>query len=85
MLKFHAGIDDITIRIGNVLSGNKIEIQGTVADIEFDIPKDVGVIMYYKHLIGKINLPQFDELTGHYFQSQNISTAKATVNIYVNL
>ena len=85
ILKFHAGIDDITIRIGNVLSGNKIEIQGVAANIDIDIPKDVGVIMYYKHLIGKIDLPQFNGLSGHYFQSQNISTAKAIVNIYVNL
>jgi len=41
MLKFHAGIDDITIRVGNVLSGNRIEIQGTAADVEIDIPKDI--------------------------------------------
>ncbi len=85
MFKFHAGIDDITIRVGNVLSGNKIEIQGTAANVDFDIPKDVGVIMYYKHIIGKINLPQFDELSGHYFQSTNISNAKAILHIYVDL
>lgn len=41
MVKFHAGINDITIRIGNVLSGNKIEIQGTAANVELDIPNDV--------------------------------------------
>lgn len=85
MFKFHAGIDDITIRVGNVLSGNKIEIQGTAANVDFDIPKDVGVIMYYKHIIGKINLPQFDELSGHYFQSTNISNTKAILHIYVDL
>lgn len=85
MLKFHAGINDITIRVGNVFSGNRIEIQGTAANLDFDIPKDVGVTMYYKHFIGKINLPQFDELSGHYFQSTNIGTAKAILNIYVNL
>lgn len=85
MLKFHAGIDDITIKIGNVLSGNKIEIQGTATNIEFDIPRDIGVIMYYKHLIGIFKAPEFITLTGHYFQSQNIATAKSIVNIYVNL
>lgn len=85
MLKFHAGINDITIRVGNVLSGNKIEIQGTAANIQIDIPKDVGVIMYYKHLVGMLNLPDFDTLSGHYFQSKNIATAKAILNVYINL
>ena len=63
MLKFHAGIDDITIRVGNVLSGNKIEIQGTAANIQIDIPKDVGVMMYYKHVVGILNLPAFVALS----------------------
>ncbi len=85
MLKFHAGIDDITIRVGNVLSGNKIEIQGTAAQIDLSIPKDIGVILYYKQLIGALQTPDFDILSGHYFQSKNISTAKAIVNIYINL
>ena len=85
MLKFHAGINDITIKVGNVLSGNKIEIQGTAANIELDIPKDIGVVMYYKHLIGKLNTPEFDALSGNYFQSKNIATAKTTLNIFVNL
>lgn len=85
MLTFHAGIDDITIKVGNVLSGNRIEIQGAAANIAFDIPKDVGVLMYYKHLVGRIDLPQFNELSGHYFQSSNRETANTLLNIYVNL
>jgi predicted membrane protein len=85
MLKFHAGIDDITIKVGNVLSGNKIEIQGTAANVELTIPKDIGVMMYYKHLIGKLNTPGFEALSGHYFQSQNLATSKATLNIFINL
>lgn len=85
MLKFHAGIDDITIKVGNVLSGNKIEVQGTAANIEIDIPRDVGVIMYYKMLMGKFSAPEFDATYGHYFQSKNITTAKTTLNIYINL
>ena len=85
MVKIHAGIDDITIKIGNVLSGNKVEIQGTATNIDVEIPKDIGVIMYYKHLVGLLNAPEFDTLSGHYFQSKNISTAKALLNIYVNL
>jgi hypothetical protein len=85
MLKFHAGIDDITIKIGNVLSGSRIEVQGTAANLEFDIPRDVGVIMYYKMLVGKFKAAEFEATSGHYFQSQNIATAKKIVNIYVNL
>jgi len=85
MLKFHAGIDDITIRVGNVLSGNQIEIQGTAANVDIEIPKDVWVIMYYKHFVGMLKTPEFDAFSGHYFQSKNIATAKATLNIYVNL
>ena len=84
-LKFHGGIDDITIRVGNVLSGNKIEIQGTAANIDMIFPKDIGVMMYYRHLIGKLQIADFDMLSGHYFQSKNIGTAKAILNIYVNL
>lgn len=85
MLKFHAGIDDITIRVGNVLSGNKIEIQWAAANVEIDIPRDIGVMMYYKHTIGMLNTPEFEALSGHYFQSQNMGEAKAVLNIYVNL
>jgi len=84
-LKFHAGIDDITIKVGNVLSGNNIEIQWAAANVDFDIPTDVWVIMYYKHLVGMIKTPEFDVLSGHYFQSKNIATAKTIVNIYVDL
>ncbi len=83
--KFHAGIDDITIKVGNVLSGNKIEIQGAAANVNLDIPNDIGVIMYYKHLVGIFQASQFDTLSGHYFQSQNITNAKATLQIYINL
>lgn len=84
-LKFHAGINDITIKVGNVLSWNTIEIQGAAANITLDIPKNVAVNMYYKHLAGMLKTPEFDALSWHYFQSQNISGAKATLNIYVNL
>jgi len=84
-LKFHAGIDNITINIGNVLSGNKIEIQWTATNIQLNIPKDIGVMMYYKHLVGTLETPDFDPLSGHYFQSKNIATAKSTLNIYINL
>ena len=85
MLKFHAGIDDVTINIGNVLSGNNIEIQGTAANIQINIPQNVGVIMYYTHLIGMIDMTDFDVLSGHYFQSKNIATAKTIVNIHINM
>ncbi len=85
MLKFHAGINDITIRVGNVLSGNKIEIQGTAANVDIAIPKNVGVMMYYKHFVGKLDMTDFDPLSGHYFQSKNIATAKSILNIYINL
>lgn len=84
-LKFHAGIDDITIKLWNILSGNKIEIQWAAANVDIDIPNDVGVMMYYKHLVGVLKTPEFDALSGHYFQSKNIATAKTTLNIYVNL
>jgi len=84
-LKFHAGIDDITIKVGNVFSGNKIEIQGTAASIDMNIPKDIGVLMYYKHIVGSLETTEFDTLSGHYFQSQNIKTAKAILHIYINL
>jgi len=85
MLKFHAGIDDVTIKIGNVLSGNRIEVQGAAANVQLDIPRNVGVIMYYKMLAGKFKAPEFEALTGRYYQSQNIATADSIVNIYVNL
>ena len=85
MLKFHAGINDITIRVGNVLSGNKIEIQWTAANVDIEIPKDVGAIVYYKMLAGKFKAAEFEAIWGHYFQSQNIATAKATLHIYINL
>jgi len=83
--KFDAGINDITINIGNVLSGNTIDIQGAAANVNLNIPKDVAVTMYYKHLVGIFKTSNFDVLSWHYLQSQNTSGAKATLNIYVNL
>lgn len=73
------------MNIGNVLSGNKLEIQGTAASIQLNIPKDVGVIMYYKHFIGMLETPDFDVLSGNYFQSKNTKEAKTTLNVYINL
>jgi hypothetical protein len=40
MLKIHGGINDITIKAENILSGNRIEIQGAAANIALNIPKD---------------------------------------------
>jgi hypothetical protein len=85
IFKFHAGIDDITIRVGNVLSGNAIEIQGPAANIALNIPKDIGVNMYYKQLLGKLEAPEFYTHSGNYLQSNNIATAKGILNIYINL
>lgn len=84
-LKIHGGINDITINTKNILSGNKIEIQATAANIEISIPKDVGVRMYYKHKIGRLNIPGFTELTGHYFESDNIKNSKKILHIYIQL
>lgn len=84
-LKIHAGINDLTIKTDNILSGNKIEIQGAAANIELNIPEDIWVRMYYKHLVGKLNLPGFDELPGHYFESENINDSKKILHIYINL
>jgi len=43
------------------------------------------VMMYYKHLVGILKTPDFNALSGHYFQSTNIGKAKAMLNIYINL
>jgi len=85
MLKFHGSINDITVRVGNVSSGNKIEIQWTAANIDVEIPNDIGVMLYYKHYVGKLELAQFQALSGHYFQSLNFDTAKNKMEIYINL
>jgi hypothetical protein len=41
--------------------------------------------MYYKHFVGKLNMPGFDELTWHYYESENFNSAEKTLNIYINL
>jgi len=84
-LKFHAGINDITIRVGNVLSGNKIEIQGTAANINIELPNDIGAIVYHKHFLGKLEIAGFEQPEKRYYQSQNIKNAKAILHIYINL
>ncbi|MEI6775175.1 MAG: hypothetical protein WCL18_10835 [bacterium] len=45
----------------------------------------MGVILYYKMLVGKFKAAEFVATSGHYYQSQNIATAKSMVHIYVNL
>jgi len=84
-LTLHAGLDDMTIDIGNVLSGNALEIQGAAAEVQINIPQDIGVMMYYKSIVGLIINPEFNELSGHYYQSQNFTDAKAILNVYINL
>lgn len=85
MLKIHGSINDITVRVGNVSSGNKIEIQWTAANVDVEIPNDVWVMLYYKHYVGKLEVAQFQALSGHYFQSLNFETAKKKMEIYINL
>jgi len=75
----------MTIDIGNVLSGNALEIQGAAAEVQINIPQDIGVMMYYKSIVGLIINPEFNELSGHYYQSQNFTDAKAILNVYINL
>lgn len=83
--KFHAGIDDIVVHVGNVSSGNKIEIQGAVAETDIFIPKNIGIIMEYKDRMGTLTIPDFDILSGNYYQSKNITTADAIIHVYINL
>jgi len=84
-LKIHWCINDITIKVANILSGNKIEIQGTAANVDIEIPNNVWVTLYYKHYVGKLELTNFEALSWHYFQSQNFNTAKKKMDIYINL
>lgn len=42
-------------------------------------------MLYYKHLVGILDTPEFNALSGHYFQSQNIADTKATLYLYINL
>lgn len=85
MIKFHAGINNLTIQVAKVISWSRIEIQGTAANINLDIPEDIWVTMYYKQLIGTLETPWFEALSGNFFKSNNSATAKSMLNIYVNL
>jgi len=86
MLKFHWAINDLTIKVGNIASGNKIEIQGAAANIDMEIPNDVGVTLYYKHYIGKLALENFKaETEKNRFISNNFAQTKKRLDIYINL
>jgi len=84
-IKTHGGIQDITIRVDNVLSGNKIEIQWIAANVDILLPKNIWVIVYHKHRLGKLQISWFEETEKRYYQSQNIKNAKAILHIYINL
>lgn len=45
------------MKINTIHSGNKIEIQGAISETDIYLPKDIGVLLYYKDRAGIVTLP----------------------------
>lgn len=84
-ITFHGGINDLVIKVNTIHSGNKIEIQGAISETDIYLPKDIGVLLYYKDRAGIVTLPWFDTGSGNLYTSTNINTAKALLHVYINL
>lgn len=84
-ITFHGGINDLVLKIANVDSGNKIEIQGAISETDIYLPKNIGVLLYYKDRAGIITLPWFDIGSGNTYTSKNINTATTLLHVYINL
>lgn len=78
-VKLHAGamISDVVVWF----SLTNLDIESALADITLHLPKDVGVKLTYKHLVGQLELADFEQKSKWYFESTNIASAQKILNI----
>ncbi|AHB41260.1 hypothetical protein P148_SR1C00001G0467 [candidate division SR1 bacterium RAAC1_SR1_1] len=78
-VKVHAGAMISDIVVGSSLKN--LDIESSLADITIHLPKDVGVKLTYKHLVGQLELADFEQKGPGYFESTNIASAQKILNI----
>jgi predicted membrane protein len=72
--------------LGDSMQNNStIDIQLAIGDVVLRIPKEIWVNLHYKHLFGTLNLNDFGSKWSTDFVSKNISQAKKTIDINVNM
>ncbi len=88
LITLHWGIGDININIWDQFDNNaELNIRSARSKINLQIPKDVGVRLYYKQLAWSIELQNFQKIADkkNYYESSNIVNAKKIVNISVQV
>lgn len=83
-LVIHGWIGNSHLTIWNSFENEaKLEIKSARAKITIEIPKNVGVRLYYKQLAGSIELQNFKKVPWekNYYESLNIGTANKIIEI----
>lgn len=84
----HDGIGDMTVLLwSQVKNDSQIDIKSAWSNIEFNIPKNVWVILYYDQVAWSIELTNFkkSEEEENMFTSLNIDSADVVVKISVDV
>jgi len=63
-----------------------LQIVGAWQDVHLIVPKNVGVRLYYKQLVGNMALPDIvPSGQKNQYISSNLDTVEKIINIYVNV
>ena len=84
-LTLHGGINTIHVQIDDMDKLGELEIQWAIQSIVLTIPKDVGVSMKYRQLLGTKNIPNMQYQSWYLYTSTNINQAKKILNVSINV
>jgi len=83
-LEIHGGVGDIHLVLWkNILADSEIKIKSIYSSIVIDVPKNIGVQLYYSQLAWSIELTNFQksETQKWYFESLNLAQTQKVVKI----
>jgi predicted membrane protein len=69
----------------NIDKDSEINIQWAIQNIIITLPKNVGVNMKYRQILGLKNIPDMQYQTGYLYTSTNIKQAKKILNLNINI
>lgn len=60
-----------------------IDIQSALGDVTLRLPKSLGVKLHYSHLVGQLELVNFEQKEKGNFESTNLASAQSVVDITI--
>jgi len=86
-LAHHGAVNKVKMFVWeDFASGANLQIVGAWQDVHLIVPKNVGVRLYYKQLVGNMALPDIvPSGQKNQYISSNLDTVEKIINIYVNV